>query len=321
MINYQIYKFTRLIGRYKKKVTVRARRPMTAESFIGELYAENTRDSNPSLIVSIDDISFKKKSLICSENGGSVDSYLIKSLNELLVWGIRPTLYFIPSPIFAYQSDAFLKTRHDYSVSSEEFSDTLSFYKGIESKGLIEICQHGLTHFNQKLNGYHSFEYDFLSGDEIKENIARGFYLMKDKFHISGFKPPAWSIGQLSGTEDIFLDSINSLDFFRYVSLSSPNNGLNYSKKTVSHCFLTSVFGMVNVPQNVSILWPLDFSYRVIDLIVEKGGCVNIQMHFQESTKYLQDGFSGENLSKLMRIVDYAKYRGATHGLTKSLLQ
>jgi hypothetical protein len=321
MINYQIYKFSRLIGKFKKKAIVRAKRPMTNEIFISELSREIGTNYNPTLVISIDDISFKKKSFICSENGGTINSNLVKSLSDLLTWGIRPTLYFVPNPIFAYQADSSFKTRHDYSVSSDEFSDALAYYKEIESKGLIEFCQHGLTHFNEKLNGYHSFEYDFLSGDEIKEKIAFGFYLIRDKFDISGFKPPAWSIGQLSGTENVFLNSINSLGFFKYVSLSSPNNGLNYTTKKVSHCFLTDVLGMVNVPQNVSLLWPLDFSYRVIDLIIEKGGCINIQLHFQESSKYMLDGFSKENLSKLKRIVDYALHKGATHVLTKNLLQ
>ena len=261
-------------------------------------------------------VDFQNK-LIITYNG---EIYNYKKLkDELINYGYKPTLYYVPMPEYCYVSDSPMSHYLDFTVSHiHKKPQLLNYLLNHENNQHIEIAQHGLTHHNKKNYKYHSFEFDGINQSEILEKLKVGKKLLSDIFHISGFKPPAWSVGKLYDKSVEFSDSLQKMHY-DYVSLSSPTNGLNYSSHCVSHIHKSKISEMINVPQNISVLWDKEYIKDVIREISHKNGIINVQIHFQEADKYLQDGLNEKIVDKLKFVFDESVRCGYRASLTRDV--
>ena len=276
---------------------------MSFGKYLGELNDESIGRGDPKYIVSIDDTSLKRQTLLCSDNGGNKEGNVRKYLYQFITAGLKPTIYFIPCPKYTFISDVGRRRENkEFDVNINTENEFILWLKKYEKQQLLEIALHGYEHLNNKVPGYYSFEFDGLNEGEMEYKLSEGWSALKKSFAINGFKPPAWSVGNLSDNRKDFIRALQSFGKFKYASLSSPNNGLNYNKKTVSHCHLSNYSDLINVPQNVSILWEWEKIRRVVDIIVKKRGIVNLQLHSQECSIFFSDGLSTENCKKVFKI-------------------
>jgi hypothetical protein len=176
----------------------------------------------------------------------------------------------------------------------------------MEDKGIVEIAQHGLNHYQDKHKYYFPlYEFEFLTTDECLQKCIRGKELMENAgFKPVGFKPPCWAIGNSS--DKVFLNILKSIDY-SYVSLSTPSNGLNFYDKTISHCQPEFIQSTVNIPQNINMTWDYEVCERVIDKLIEKRGIIYPQLHFTAKSEYMRDGLCDEMTEKLKRICNYVE--------------
>ena len=86
------------------------------------------------------------------------------------------------------------------------------------------------------------------------------------------------------------------------MSLSSPLSGLNWDKKRVSNIYPQYYDNLLNLPQNISILWDMEKIRQTIDKIVEFNGMITLMGHYKKDS---DDGITKENLIKISEILDY----------------
>lgn len=319
MINKLKYISSKIADKLQTKITVCPRRSLSNEKYINEILRDKSNCLNKKLILSIDDISLKGKTLTTSDNGGDYPSYLYSSLNELIKIGFKPTMFFIAEPKYGYIADSSYENKQSFSIAKiDEKPELFNYLRNLCEKNKIEVAQHGLTHHNSKLHGHHSFEFDGIGSQEIKNKILYGKKILSDAFVIRGFKPPAWSTGQLLDTQQEFIDVLKDIKY-DYVSLSSPTNGLNYSSFQVSHIHKVEFEGMTHIPQNINILWTKDIIEKTIKAISEKGGIINVQIHFQKANKFLKDGIDLIILEKLKWLYDLSIKLGYEPELSKDI--
>jgi hypothetical protein len=176
-INYGFYIFSKLKSKFTKRFKPNGRRrKFDHYKYYEEIINEPKKKSNQTnFLLSLDDASLKRKSLITSDNGGDYPSYLSNSLNNILDFGYRPTIFFVPSPSYCYLADSSATFRYDkYAVKNNYDSPALARFLELEKLGLLEVALHGYTHHNPNLSGFHSFEFDGLSRDLIKKRIYEG---------------------------------------------------------------------------------------------------------------------------------------------------
>jgi hypothetical protein len=266
--------------------------------------------NKPIFLLSYDDTSMMKESAHTFDFGGDIEGEVNKLFFDFVkkYSYLKHTLFFVPNPNFIKTGLTSKTIKNDiYNIDNFSIKDGfLLKLKELEKKNIIEISLHGYNHINIKIKDYYSaFEFEFLSNTEASEKISRGLKGLEKFFKIDGFKPPAWGMGQLNGK--YYLKDTLSNFTFNYVCLSSPSNGLNYKKQQVSLIYPENIDGLFNIPQNISILWELDYIYMIIDLIVEKKGIINIQLHYTVSHALLTDGICKKNIEKLSKIVEYIK--------------
>ena len=296
---------------YDRKINIRPRQVFDKDLYLQKIKKEN-QDlfDKPIFLLSYDDTSMMKKTKYTFDYGGDIDGELNRLFFEFLEKYpyLKHTLFFVPNPIFIKEGLTSKTIKQDiYNIDRFDLSNPfLKRLKELEKEGIIEISLHGYNHINTKIKNYYSaFEFEFLNEFEAKEEIKKGLNSLNRFFKIEGFKPPAWGMGQLSGSYYL-IDILNDFDF-KYVCLSSPTNGLNYEKKQVNYIYPQEIDGLFNIPQNISILWDLEYIYKLIDLIVEKKGIINIQLHYTLSHKLLEDGICKKNIEKLSKIIEYLK--------------
>ena len=297
---------------YDRKIGVKQR-----VNFNSKIYYDSINDEvnvgcfeRPIFLLSYDDTSMMGKSRHTFDYGGDLDGQLNRLFFDFLEKYpyLRHTLFFVPNPNFTNDGLTSRTIKNDiYDIGKYSPEETfLAKLSDLEKSGVIEISLHGYNHLNTKIKDYYSpFEFEFLTNREAKEKITRGLSDLGKYFELKGFKPPAWGMGQLSGSH--YLVNILQEYEFNYVCLSSPSNGLNFEGKCVNYIYPTNINSLFNIPQNISILWDLDYIYSLIDLIVKKRGIINIQLHYTLSRPSLTDGLSHENLAKLSKIVEYIK--------------
>ena len=296
---------------YDRKISIRQRVVFDYEKYYQDIENESRSCFDRAIfLLSYDDISMMRQTEDTFEYGGNFESELNKLFFDFVdkYPYLKHTLFFVPNPNFIKEGLTSKTLRKDiFNIDNFTLEDRFLYkLKELEIQRTIEISLHGYNHINTKIKDYYSaFEFEFLDDFEAKQNIQKGLNSLKIFFDIKGFKPPAWGMGQLSGSYYL-KDVLEEFDF-NYVCLSSPTNGLNYEKKQVSYIYPQEIGGLFNIPQNISILWDLDYIYKLIDLIVEKRGIINIQLHYTPSHDLLTDGICEKNIKKLDKIIKYLK--------------
>ncbi len=154
-------------------------------------------------------------------------------------------------------------------------------------KGNLEIAIHGLYH--HKDNTFrHSAEFEGLEYDECLTRLRKAEEIMKEAGlkYVRGFRPPGWGIsgGLLKALKDLK---------FEFVSLF----GTPYK--------LTNIFeieGLVNIPQNYSILEPAEEGLR----IAQKYGKVYAKGHYspRNGREIIPNGLTKENFNNLKTLLE-----------------
>jgi len=323
-LRHDLFRIRRKLGSYLYRwlYPVTPRRAFSPAIFEEELRREPVnRSATPSpLLISFDDVSLLDGSRGTCDSGGNIGGEtwrLFYTFAEECPQ-LRHTLYFVPNPRYRLVPDVSdLLPDGLFSVASHgEGHALVAALQGMERRGKVEIALHGYEHVRAwPLDYYAAYEFDFIDAVRAARLAARGYEELGCFFDVRGFKPPAWSVGQLRGNcylADVVAESKN----FRYASLSSPSNGLNYAAYTCSHIHTERRGDCVLIPQNLSILWDEAFIRDMIDLICERRGIINIQLHFCPASGLIRDGLSRDNLQKLTRIAGHALSRGARPMLT-----
>ena len=228
MISKSIYYLDKLAAklRARDKVTVPQRREFIPAQYLDEISLEKHKDGISSFVLSIDDTSMKQAGMLTSDNGGDVRGSVRAFLCQIAKEDLLPTLYFVPSPRYVYLSDVKRVLPNDrYDISKLIGHEFVEWLLKQQNDQKLEIAVHGLHHINESLIGYHSFEFDGIPKEEMKRRLINGHSKMSEIFDVHGFKPPAWSIGNLRSTEKQFIDVLNRVKKYNYVSLSLPQMG------------------------------------------------------------------------------------------------
>ncbi len=229
---------------------------------------------------------------------------------------LKHTLFFIPNPIFT-ETGLTSNTISDEPFNVAKANPDHWLLKALQHESM-EVALHGYHHVQTVYPDFYApFEFDFLSVESCEERIKQGLEGLSRFFKMDGFKPPAWSMGQLLGRQQL-VEALKKYSF-EYVCLSSPSNGLNYASRQVSHVYPCIYDGLFNVPQNISILWELEIIKKVIDVLLEKRGIINIQLHFTETRDALLDGICKRNLEKLAKVIDYLSQYDVQYALTRDV--
>lgn len=301
-----------------KSLNIRERRSFDLEHLISEIKSEESGNPNssPGCIVHYDDTSLLNGTDGTLDFGGDLNGDLWRNFQKIMdsFPESKHTLYFVPRPGYKDFSDfSHFPFNSKHNLIDHPNHPAIKKLQSLETQGNVEVCLHGLRHVrNWPFDLFSAFEYEFKDQIKIHEMITTGFDDLSSCFEVHGFKPPAWSCGQLNGKYELenYLQK-QGHDFFQHVSLSSPSNGLNYEKQQVSHIYPELIAdNLINIPQNISILWELEDIYRIIDLIISKKGLITIQLHFCMSHKTLRDGLCDHNTDKLLQILEYVKNKG-----------
>tara|TARA_B100001027_G_C16260543_1_gene329179 strand:- start:1456 stop:2433 length:978 start_codon:yes stop_codon:yes gene_type:complete len=286
------------------------RRKLVFEDYLKEIRSDYSSDKTPQLIIAIDDLSSLGLNKDELDMGGNENGEIIKSFDHLLKNKLKITAFTIPNPCFKKSSE---NISNYFKRENFKLSDSIINWS-LENK--IEIAQHGYKHIRTGRRGYaRSMEFEWKDYETINQEIIQGHKLiLKNQVQINGFKPPAWSIGQLNGKYEL-INAILKLNLFSYCSLSSPNNGLNYKNYSASHIHIKRIErnkkSIKNIPQNISIISPLEQSKELINIICEKGGIVSIQSHACLNPKIIADGLSLSHCERIIELSDYAISQGA----------
>lgn len=328
-LRHDLFRIRRKLGSYlfRGLYPVAPRRPFSPAIFEEELRREPVAPPTPTgsvpspLLISFDDTSLLDGSRGTCDTGGNPDGETWRLFRAFADEHpqLRHTLYFVPNPRYRLVPDVSdMLPDGVFSVAHHgEGHPLVAALQEMERRGTVEVALHGYEHVRGwPLDYYAAYEFDFIDAARAARLVARGCEELGRFFDIRGFKPPAWSAGQLRG--DCYLaDVVAESGLFRYASLSSPSNGLNYARHACSHIHPGRRGSCVLIPQNLSILWDEDFLRDMVDLICERRGIINIQLHFCPASGLIRDGLCDDNLRKLARIAQHALVRGARPMLTR----
>ena len=276
------------------------RRKLNFADYIQELSREKTLNNRTQFLVSIDDISMVSQDFMNFDRGKTQNGVLeqILKMTHKWVW-FRPILFIVP-----YNSEVlngrniFYSRNITRSINHQSNHYRIEMIRDAVSKNLISVGMHGLHHNQRNIIGYHPYaEFEFST---LEEDLSK-LRLMEDAFKNADlnsniFKPPAFGIGSFK-SKDI-LSVIRKIESVKYICLSTPNNGMNMRTYAVSHVNDTYFDSLINVPQNINLLWPYEVIEKVITEICKVNGCIHPQFH-AVSPKALDDGVSELMFRKL----------------------
>tara|TARA_Y100001968_G_scaffold216649_1_gene199395 strand:+ start:9393 stop:10370 length:978 start_codon:yes stop_codon:yes gene_type:complete len=289
---------------------VAKRRKIDFKEYFNEIESETGLGNEPRIILSIDDLSSLGSKQNEIDMGGKVNGKIIESFNYMINNDIKITAYTIPKPCFQKCSE------NISSYIDRDFESLQNIFLEWSKNNIIEIAQHGYKHIRKDIRSIaRSMEFEWKDSNSISKDIKAGYELLKgNDIRICGFKPSAWSIGQFDGKYEL-MKSIEKFDQFKYFSLSSPTNGLNYTSHKTSHIHPFIIKRgdrtIKNIPQNISILTPYKQNKELIKLICDKGGIVSIQSHAIVDSEIISDGIKIQECEKIIELCNYAKSIGA----------
>lgn len=218
---------------------------------------------------------------------------------------LKTTLFIVPNANFKNQEGivyGWEKDENQYNLSNKEYQEGLiNWLKNNDEQ--IEISCHGLNHFQNNIKYFlPEAEFEFQKEEQVILTIKKALSIFsKIGFEPKGFRPPAWGIGYNS---DFGLIKALGNFNFSYVSLSSIFSGLNWDKKRVSNIYPQYFDNLLNMPQNISILWPLEKIKQTIDKIIDYNGLITLMGHYKKQEKYC-DGLTKEKIEKIEKILNY----------------
>ena len=164
-----VYTYDRIKKKlFEKPFKPPERRNLSFSKYLRELNDESIGRGDPKYIVSIDDTSLKRQTLLCSDNGGNKEGNVRKYLYQFITAGLKPTIYFIPRPKYTFISDVGRRRENkEFDVNINTENEFILWLKKYEKQQLLEIALHGYEHLNNKVPGYYSFEFDGLNEGEI----------------------------------------------------------------------------------------------------------------------------------------------------------
>ncbi len=263
-----------------------------------------------------DDFSVKHKGNSEYDYGGNPDSKICREFKNLFVKYpyLKTTIFTIPNPKFVLNNMFNHKSHNEdkYKITNKNYTGWLSWVKSREFTKNNEIAIHGLYHCQHEIKNVWPFlEFEFKNESECENALKKSKKLFDEVgIKISGFKPPAWGIGVNSDYSLIkVLKKECKNKNFKYCCLSSPVSGLNWEKKKVSNFFPAYYEGILNIPQNINMLWPLEKIKEIIDFSASINGVIIPQLHFIEEGNWMDDGIGENSLKKLDSILEYLNTR------------
>ena len=323
-MNYLRYKPIDYLDKVWEKINnkirpIKKRRRLDFLDFKKEIINEKDNKNNvPKLIFAIDDLCSLGRNFWEADFGGKENGNVVRSIKYLVNKNYKITAFAIPCPLFKENSELIS------SYKIRNFEKLPNIFIEWNKKGKIEIAQHGYKHMRLGYRGFsRSMEFEWKNHKKILKEIEEGYEIMNKNYGlIKGFKSPAWSIGQLNGKNELLKVCLNQ-EKFKYVCLSSPTNGLNYEKHNFSHISLSYPFknrNIKNIPQNISILTPLNQSKELIKIICDKGGIVSIQTHASIDKNIISDGLSEEDINKIENLYEFAISCGAKESFAREVI-
>jgi hypothetical protein len=309
-----IERFNRKIAflRYNKSKNGLYKRKLDTEDLLKEIHDEKFRAMNwPNNLdiafsISLDDACLYDGKNNSLDFGGNVNGKTFNTFCRLyeMFDFFKPTIFFIPNPKFSQDGLTSKVISENYSVEHKASHPFIIKLKELYAENKVEIALHGLHHTQNKYKNYLPFaEFEFLNKKDCKIKIAEAIRIMDSiDLPVNAFKPPAWAIGKYPFEN--FLLALEQFKF-NYCCLSSPNSGLNSFNQGTSHIYPEKIGHLINIPQNINLTLSLSELKKIIDKIIEKKGLINIQLHFNSESEYLNDNFSDANIAKLRMIIDY----------------
>lgn len=319
---------------YRQRFADISQKDITRDIFAGEISQPISWPNSARFAFNLNFDDYSAKSLKNSryDYGGSVGEGVNKILTDLLDQHpeLKTTLFVVPNARFLNQGGIFYGRVKDdrYSLDRPECTPLAEWFH-IHSPQ-IEVATHGYDHLNPKTGLFLApAEFELMSNTaEIHCRLYGSWEIFKNiGIEPKGFRPPMWGIGHNSNLA--LLRQLVEEDF-TYVSCSSPLSGLNWDKKRVSNIYpeyfitplhLTDAFGytrnesesrLLNLPQNVSLIWPLEKILSTIDRIAEMGGLVSLMGHANAEDAWMEDGLGPRNIAKIEAILAHLaqKYPG-----------
>lgn len=321
VINRLLNKFLMIINTkflFREKYS---RRNLNEFQMIEELNCEQKKRPYPIFCVSIDDYFLTYSNYLTHDYGIKKSNGVTDILLEYIEnneW-FKPTIFAIAKPTQIYDGRNVFAILRKLFLKPNSFNPNTESLLVLQKNNSIDIAIHGYNH-NSNLNlGYLPFcEFLLISKLERINRINKAklfFNSLNIKF--SGFKPPAWLYSKISNSTELS-SIVNEFQGFKYLCLSTPNNGLNQHKFFVSHINTTSLNEYThNIPQNINLCWPIDRIISIMSQIVCKNGIVHVQLHYCPDN-VLEDGISPKNLEKIKQI--YTKFLDLTDNKGKSML-
>ncbi|MBZ5583966.1 MAG: DUF2334 domain-containing protein [Acidobacteriia bacterium] len=226
------------------------------------------------------------------EPGGGVSKELENLLREFPHIGI--TFFVIPD---FRRSPA---SRGGYAVNLPQNSAWVKYYLEWARKYQVEFGVHGLHHF-QRYNPFFGkrLEYAFATPAEARASVHAGLGMLTEAgFDVRGFRQPGWDINS-----DLSLISAVRSAGLLYVAGSSLDAGLNSQRQRVSNLFPTGINGLVNMPQNIELDWPLARMCEEAARIQSVRGIISVKAHVADRGN--PNALTEKNLCKLRRFLDF----------------
>jgi len=264
-----------------------------------------------------DDFSAKDGIQDPYDYGGNLNGALNKQFLCLLEKYpyIKVNLFVIADPIFvnkgfyrqSLKQGTWCLSRHPHVVD---------FLKSLPQ---VECSNHGLHHYQDKIKYFLKCrEFEFKTKAACIQTIQKAEAVFSEaELPVFGFKPSGWSIGHNTGFQLIYaLKEFN----FDFVCLSTPVSGLNWDKKRVSFIYPEQYQGLLNIPQNLSLNWPVKKLLETIDYIVSYHGVMTLQGHYNNQYHWMSDGIGDDSIQKIKTVLNYlkTKYPGEIYFATLS---
>lgn len=267
--------------------------------------------------LNFDDYSVKSLHNNNYDYGGAVGEGVNKIFTDLLADypELKVTLFTVPNARFKNLAGTFYGRVGDdrYSLSRPEYTPLINWFKSHNTQ--VEVAMHGYDHLNPKTKLFLApAEFELMTNkNEIGSRLANGWAIFhKVGLEIKGFRPPMWGVGHNSG---FGLVKQLAAEDFSYVSCSSPLSGLNWDEKRVSNIYpeyfivpATELESkLLNLPQNVSISWPIEKILETIDRIAEMGGLVSLMGHANAEDAWMADGLGPRSMVKIGSVLLHLK--------------
>jgi len=215
---------------------------------------------------------------------------------------LKCTMFLIPE--ISTDSEGWCKSQINYDsrFNITKYPSFLKYWKGFKN---IELAIHGTYHYQKDVFYFPYKEFEYKSFSSTKKHLTYSISVFnKANIKFSGFKPPAWAIGQLPNPN--LVNCLSQLNSFDYVCLSRPGEGLNKYENIVSDTFITSFNSLINIPTNIFLSEDLSTIFKKIDFIYKQKGNIVLQGHFTSSDR-LPDGVDNSNILKLEKVLKYLK--------------